>query len=208
MLHLTHPLVPRPSILSGVTSLKEDYDRSNTRTERVLQDLPEPIPVVKLFHGDAVYHPSESTRDHPLNPAPECPPLTAVLALDCAYHFKTRRMFLTQCRRKLVPGGRIGLADLCFDSPSLRGWQTYLVSLIGIMPRSNMIRLDEYIQMMEDIGFVNVKLTDISDDVFPGFLAFLKSRGRAWPLFVAAMELLVRMGLKFVIVSAGTPVNY
>jgi hypothetical protein len=59
--------------------------------------------------------------------------------------------------------------------------------------------------MMEDLGFIDIKLEDITADVFPGFFAFLRSQGGLWPLFVAIMGVLVRCGMRFVIVNARTP---
>jgi hypothetical protein len=165
----------------------------------------EPTPTVELHHGDAVYHTSGSGRQHPLNPNAPSSPFEAVIALDCAYHFKTRRLFLGQCFNRLSPGGRIGLADICFDFTSTIGWRSYVVSFMGLMPRANVVRPAEYVQMMQDLGFEDVELEDITANVFPGFFAFLRSQGSLWPFFVATMSVLVRCGMRFVIVSARTP---
>jgi SAM-dependent methyltransferase len=199
---MTHPLVPRPRRLAGITSLREHYKRSEVRTDRILADMPDSVPIPWLYHGDAVYHASSSARGHPLQPS--APMFTAVLALDCAYHFRTRQVFLKQALDMLKPGGRIGLADICFDfAPN--GWRARLVSVLGVMPYENVVRPSDYVRMMQDMGYVDVELEDISDRVFAGFFAFLRSQGGLWPLFVGAMNMLVRWGMKFVIVSAGKP---
>jgi SAM-dependent methyltransferase len=206
-MHLTHPDAPRPASLTGITSLREHVERSQERVEQLLEDTPGPHPLVDLHHADAVFR-SSAPPDHPLDPKAKTPAFSAILALDCAYHFRTRKEFLQQSLHRLAPGGRIGLADLSFDFPSSKdGWRTRLVSLLGVIPHENIVRPDEYVQMMEDIGFENVKLEDISSDVFPGFFNFLKSRGSLWPVFVVGMQGLVGLGMKFVIVTAEAPMQ-
>ncbi|KAJ3522055.1 hypothetical protein NM688_g8932 [Phlebia brevispora] len=204
LLQLQHPNVPRPSELVGITSLAEHHKRALARTK--LADSSSTH--VTLYHGDAVYRSNKAGRDHPLSPSTSAPGFTSVVAIDCAYHFHTRRDFLVQCFATLAPGGRIALADLCFGadaSGNTRGWEGTLISLLGVMPKDNIVSCDAYVCEMESIGYEDVHLEDISADVFPGFIRFLSSRGVAWRLFSQMISLLVVLGVRFVVVSGRKP---
>jgi hypothetical protein len=111
-------------------------------------------------------------------------------------------MFLSQSFVKLVTGGRIALADLCFDPSALGRGQTWMITTIfGLMPEQNIVSPKDYVSLMEEIGYVDVQLRDITDDVFPGFVRFLKARGWAWWGFALVIDWCVGAGARFVIVS-------
>lgn len=200
LLHLQHPSVPRPSKLVGITSLASHHHRASERVHYVKARDATARPVeVTLYLGDAVYRPSSpGSADHPLHPDSET--YTAILALDCAYHFDTRHTFLSQSFEHLSDDGRIALADLCFSddaSPLFRR----IVGSLGVMPPANVVTPQEYIRTMEEIGYTDITLVDISDHVFPGFMHFLGKRGLLWKAFVGAFGVLVKQGARFVIVT-------
>lgn len=190
--------VPRPSSLTGITSLIEQHRRAQARITSLQSSLPEPQPEVALYAGDAVYH--NPALDHPLNPSsPRC--FDTILALDCAYHFNTRFAFLDQSFVKLLPGGRIALADICIDPVALRYGEGWLItSFFGLMPKQNMVSKEEYVSVMKKIGYVDVQLRDITEDVFPGFIRFLKGKGWGWWVFAIVIDRYVSAA-RFVIVS-------
>ncbi|KAF9044767.1 S-adenosyl-L-methionine-dependent methyltransferase [Hymenopellis radicata] len=191
---LTHPSAPTPSRLTGITSLPSHHARSKERIEALhLSDK------TTLYLGDAVYRPGVS--NHPLAPQSDVQ-YDAILALDCAYHFRTRDDFLRQSLAHLAPGGRIALADICIRLPwpSLSLTSRFLLTVLKIMHRQNCVSLEEYEIRMREMGYVDVKTEDVSNEVFPGFLRFLKSRGLGWYLFAKLMEINVP-SLRFVIVS-------
>ena len=129
-----------------------------------------------------------------------------VLALDCAYHFNTRETFLRQSFLKLAPGGRIALADICFDSQKLKSLSAWIMTrLFKIMPTHNLVSTEGYLSQMKEIGFVDVQLEDITLDVFPGFIGFLKSRGSGWKVFAWVLEWYFNAGAQFVLVSGAAP---
>ncbi|KAI0051694.1 S-adenosyl-L-methionine-dependent methyltransferase [Auriscalpium vulgare] len=204
LLHLSHPSVPRPKLLFGITSLPSHHARAQQRVSFLLSDtsgLRDQTEVV-LLPGDAVWrHPSPS---HPFSDKQEAQ-FDTILALDCAYHFRTRTLFLQQSFERLAPGGHIALADICFaEEPST--FTTTLVSrVLGIMPRENMISRDAYIQDMEKLGYTDVSLEDITRSVFPGFRRYLKTQGLVWTVFASAIGGLESLGARFVIVSATKP---
>lgn len=163
-----------------------------------------------LYLGDAVYRSSTTSnhstaQHHPLSP--NGGEFSSILALDCAYHFDTRQVFLRQCFAHLSPDGKIALADICFQNgrpptPLLRR----LLGTVGVMPSLNAVTEQEYLRTMCDIGYEDVILEDISTHVFPGFIQFLRTRGMAWRLFTGVFKtLLVKNGARFVIVVGRKP---
>ncbi|RDB28506.1 Erythromycin 3''-O-methyltransferase [Hypsizygus marmoreus] len=198
ILLLSNPSIPRPSSVTGITSLQVHHNRSQQRVEQLLSSMKGSKPNVELFAEDAIYH---QATHHPLNPSSK-QAFDTILALDCAYHFHTRVTFLRQSFQKLLPGGRIALADICFDPKLLESPRIWLItSILGLMPKQNMVSKEGYITQMKEIGYTDVQLEDVTDDVFPGFINFLKSRGLGWKVFGLVIEWYAKTGARFVIVS-------
>ncbi|KAJ7038134.1 S-adenosyl-L-methionine-dependent methyltransferase [Mycena alexandri] len=198
ILLLTHPDVPRPAHLTGITSLESHYTRSQARVARLNQTVP-----VDLYAGDAIYRPG--SRNHPIDPSSEQPKFDTILALDCAYHFQPRAEFLRQAYDRLNPGGSIALADICFAPGALQTRWTRFVTMIlrlGLMPAENMISTDEYLAQMRQVGFIDVQLEDITEDVFPKFISFLATQGVGWWIFSRVFNIFWGSGARFVLVSA------
>ncbi|KAI0793445.1 hypothetical protein C8Q75DRAFT_562618 [Abortiporus biennis] len=205
LLQLSCPIVPRPSKLVGITSLDSHYKRSMERVADFKTTCEGDIPEIFLFHGDAIYRQHEDAMQrHPLNPQTLGQPYSTILALDCAYHFRTRLDFLQQCFSCLEPGGTVALADICFRrKPS---WlTTKLIKAMGVMPEENIVDTETYFQTMKNLGYTDIVLEDITDDVFPGFEQFLRSRGILWRLFAGIIHLLAHSGACFVIVKGKKP---
>ncbi|KAJ7070974.1 S-adenosyl-L-methionine-dependent methyltransferase [Mycena amicta] len=191
---LSNASVPRPSHLTGITSLKSHHRRSRDRIARLQTDIP-----VVLHAGDAVCRAGVS--DHPFLGKH----YDAILALDCAYHFKDRRDFLEQAFNALDPGGSIALADICFAPGSLNSLSTRCITaLMRLMPSANVISTDDYLAQMHQIGYTLLRLEDISEDVFPGFTRFLKGRGIGWWAFANVLQLYYWAGARFVLVRGSS----
>jgi hypothetical protein len=73
------------------------------------------------------------------------------------------------------------------------------------MASANAISPDQYVREMQQIGYMDVQLEDISEDVFPGFTGFLKKRGGGWWVFGSVMEWWAGKGMRFVVVSGQKP---
>lgn len=199
LLLLSHPDIPRPDLVHGITSLPEHHRRSQARVDQLLSSEPRSVarPQVELFAGDAVWRLEER---HPLS-TESSQLFDIVLALDCAYHFNTRRKFLSQSFSHLRPGGRIALADICFKSPP-SGVVTWLLSkILRAMPRANVQSKLDYVAEMEALGYADVTMEDITEDVFPGFVRFLATQSLAFRLFGKSIILLQALGARFVIVT-------
>ncbi|CAE6454219.1 unnamed protein product [Rhizoctonia solani] len=217
LLHLTHPEVPRPSQVFGITSLKFQHERAAARI--IETSYPDEIKI-QLYLGDAVYRPaadaplspqsSVQIMRHPLEPKDGDhslihPYYTSIIALDCAYHFRTRESFLAQSILSLAPGGSIALADMCVDTstpnPTVRALRRLYYNLFSICP-ANMITIQGYKETMEGLGYQNVTIEDISPCVFPGFTAFLEKRGVGWWIFARMIMVWWKLcGARFIIAS-------
>ncbi|KAJ6503487.1 S-adenosyl-L-methionine-dependent methyltransferase [Mycena vitilis] len=192
---LTHPSVPRPAQLTGITSLPSHQQRSQARVAR----LDQPVPVV-LHAGDAIYRPG--SRGHPLDRSSEGDRFDTILALDCAYHFRPRVEFLRQAHNCLRPGGALALADICFSPGALQTpWTRCVGAVLRLMPRENMLSTDEYVAQMRGVGFTDVRLEDITENVFPGFVSFLSKRGIGWWIFTRVFNVFRGTGARFVIIA-------
>ncbi|KAG8741548.1 hypothetical protein FRC10_002725 [Ceratobasidium sp. 414] len=219
LLHLAHPDVPTPSYLGGITSLEPQHIRA---VERVLEAPQVPTTRVQLYRGDAVYHPlpkmpptplsKVQTPYHPLEPdSGTHPSYTSILALDCAYHFKTRSLFLSQSIRCLEPGGTIALADMCIhSSPATPGLHLLrrIYCVLFSIPPENLITVADYEQTLFQAGYENASVEDVTLSVFPGFTAFLKSRGAGWWVFAWIVVVWWKVcGARFVIAKGTKPLH-
>ncbi|PPQ88637.1 hypothetical protein CVT25_010213 [Psilocybe cyanescens] len=198
LLLLSEPSLPQLSHLVGVTSLEVHHQRSVERVQKY-QKVHNTDTIVDLYHADAIC--TSSGAFHPLSVFSE-ETFDSILALDCAYHFKTRRLFLEQAHDKLVPGGTVALADICFSSQALETrWTRSLTSILRLMPRDNMISKEDYVVQLQQIGYIDVVLEDITANVFPSFSRFLKSQGWGWWVLGTVIDWYASAGARFVIIS-------
>ena len=205
LLLLSDPSIPRPSHLIGVTSLDIHHHRSRGRVDK-WQATDQNKVSVDLHHCDAVFN-GVVPSTHPLNPSCTIT-FDSILALDCAYHFNTRHKFLEQSFQKLIPGGSIALADICFLTSSVNSRRTRLItSIVNLIPKRNQISVEDYVDKMEQIGYIDVNLEDITSEVFPGFVSFLKGRGWGWWAFGSVIDWYTSTGVRFVIVSGRRPLS-
>jgi len=58
---------------------------------------------------------------------------------------------------------------------------------------------------MQEMGYVDVQMEDVSGDVFPGFTRFLKGRGGGWWVFGSLIGWWAGRGMRFVVVSGKKP---
>lgn len=74
------------------------------------------------------------------------------------------------------------------------------------MPQANMITVDRYVAQMDQLGYIDVKMEDITEDVFPGFVQFLQTKGLRWRAASWGVKLLQYTGARFIIVSGQRPI--
>src|SRR5690606_14550355 len=97
---------------------------------------------------------------------------------DCAYHFSNRRSFFQQSYDRLVTGGKIAVTDILMATPH-HEWSFLSRLLIAAMcraahiPPENMIDSTAYRAMLESVGFKEVQVEYMEEQVWGGFVAFV-----------------------------------
>ena len=162
----------KPVLLHGVTSLPFHAERARARS------------TADVWCADA---------QEWLAARPE-PVYNTVLALDCAYHFRSRASFFEAAHNAMVTGGTLGLVDLVGAWP-YPAWTAsdvppptrppslyarvmhYIACLFSGTDPGAFVYMEQYRAQLEAAGFTAVQITDISHNVFPGFSRFLCNLG-------------------------------
>lgn len=97
--------------------------------------------------------------------------VTRVVAVESALHFDSRADFFAEAYRVLDHGGRIALADIVPrpDRPLVAKVVDLLASRLWAIPAENLYDLGTYATRLEQAGFVDVEVRDLSQEVFVGF---------------------------------------
>ncbi|KAL7746780.1 hypothetical protein RI367_007826 [Sorochytrium milnesiophthora] len=122
---------------------------------------------VQLFQGDAVQL-SATVAAHPALAG-----CNKVISIDAAYHFGTRARFFQQVHEYLPAGQQATLCLADVVLPDTRAFRLIARVAGNAMPAGNLYDASTYTRHLEQSGFVNVTVQDISDDVFPGLVHFL-----------------------------------
>jgi microcystin synthetase protein McyJ len=100
-----------------------------------------------------------------------------VIALECAFHFKTREQFFAEAFRVLKPGGRLALTDM-LPSPgqNFSGLARRIVRKRACIPEENMYDRIAYSKKLEAKGFTDIKIVSIPGYVYPGMARYVDNR--------------------------------
>ncbi|ORY08419.1 S-adenosyl-L-methionine-dependent methyltransferase, partial [Basidiobolus meristosporus CBS 931.73] len=144
-----------------------------------------------------------------------------VISIDSAYHYRTRAAFLGQAFEHLRSGGSIGLADIILARKPQSWWGQTILKLVctaSEIPLENMVNEAEYRSVLESIGYTQISLVPIEDQVFPGLAGFIERQEKIFDGLVvptlwmklSVMKWLLRyvhrnQWLHFVVVSAKKP---
>lgn len=149
----------------------------------------------------------------------------AVVALECAFHFRDRARFFEEAHRVLRPGGRLALADILPMPPLPDGrgrlqqrlsW--WLVASKFAIPPDNAYLRPEYQALLARRGFTAIHVDSIRDAVYGPLHQYLRGHpeilGRLHPIarLVGRLALgfeaeSVYRGLDYVLASARKPLS-
>jgi microcystin synthetase protein McyJ len=100
----------------------------------------------------------------------------AVLALECAFHFDTRELFMREAFRVLKPGGSIALADMLPTPGKKADRKTAFGRKYGHVPEANFYDREEYPRRLAAAGFDDIVVESIREDVFPAMANYMRQR--------------------------------
>lgn len=95
-----------------------------------------------------------------------------VLSIEGTVHFDTRREFLHEAYRVLEPGGVVGITDYSLKRLPRNAPERFIVELVRRLwrvPKANVITSSEYVEHMEQAGFVEIDLKEIGAQTIPGY---------------------------------------
>lgn len=102
-----------------------------------------------------------------------------VVALDCAYHFPSRLEFFALAQRHLAPAGQLALTDFLLADPHDTDFLSHRLLLwmlkFSHIDEANIVHRNRYQLELQETGFDNIRMTDISEHVMPGLARFMRT---------------------------------
>lgn len=91
-----------------------------------------------------------------------------VVALESPFHFPNREEFFKESYNILKKNGKIGMADLIVPKHKnfISKIGNWFLQKFWQIPTTNIYDIDEYKRKLEGVGFKNIKIIDISKNVF------------------------------------------
>ncbi|MEM8867888.1 MAG: methyltransferase domain-containing protein [Verrucomicrobiota bacterium] len=116
-----------------------------------------------------------------------------VMAVECIFHFSSRKDFLSEVKRVLRPGGRLVLSD--FNPVGAMIFESLINICLRDMNRLtygdiNLVTWQTYRKLFKELGFGSFKFYDVSKNTYPTYRAL-----RSLPQLTSAEE--VRKTNKF-----------
>jgi len=193
----------RPRHIDGVNVSARQVERGRQLVEEAgLSDK------ITFWHADAAEPPFPDGH------------FDTVIALESAFHFRSREKFFAVAYRLLRPGGTLVLADFVVGARRTANFRAFLGMQFGSLawqiPMRNFQSIDPYLAQLRTTGFQAIVASDITSDVIPPFRQYIDSRlqernlGNDYhPLFQWSAKLQLKLGflecLRYYIVRAGKP---
>lgn len=163
----------KPSSIIGITNEENQYFEAQKKLDALnFEDKKK----VELFCGDAITTLANLLSKQPFQ-------VDHIFVLDAIYHFNTRSKFLCQSRNILKVGGRITFTDValttCWNSypPFIKLFLRLFARIVQI-PFQNLICLSDYELHLKEVGFQDIEIECIEQDVWGGFILFLDQHSK------------------------------
>jgi cyclopropane fatty-acyl-phospholipid synthase-like methyltransferase len=118
-----------------------------------------------------------TARAEDLAPSDGARDVTAVVCVDAAYHFDTRRDWLTRTVQGLPVHGRLAISDLEICARGSRLWRTDVLARVIRMPSANLQTAEDVERTLTEAGAHIVWSETAGEAVLDGFAAHATGSG-------------------------------
>jgi ubiquinone/menaquinone biosynthesis C-methylase UbiE len=95
-----------------------------------------------------------------------------ILCVEGIVHFNTRFDFFRECHRVLKPGGRVVFSDYALKKTPKNAFDRWLLKTVTNLWHIPVVNIDSpevYQERLEQVGFQNVKIHCVGENVVPGY---------------------------------------
>lgn len=116
-----------------------------------------------------------------------------IIALESAFHFRTRENFFSEASRILKPDGRLVTADIIYNYPAGHGPLSQRIvgcvhDYFWLIPDENHITKSGYEELYMNHRFRNITIRDVTDNVLkPGITKYIKWQLKELPPLVQCL---------------------